>query len=897
VNFDIRTLSIITAVSSLVFAFASIVLARLVPSERYLRDWAIGSALAALSTLLVGLRGLIPDLASAALANTLLTVAFIYMYVGARGMVRLDPPGRSIWLLAVFAGVGLSWFVVADPSVLARVLIVSIVNVPLLAMTAQTFWRHDQRTGPSPLRVANRLTSLVYVVGAVLLVARTVPALQSPNATAYLGSTSVLFVAPYFWAILFNVWLAIMVTLTVSARLQTNLVIARDQAQANSSAKSQFLANMSHEIRTPMNAILGMLKLLQGTDLNTRQQDYTSKTEDAARSLLGLLNDILDFSKVEAGKMSLDPQPFSVERLLRELSVVLSANVGAKHIDVLFDIDPQIPPMLVGDAMRLQQVLINLGGNAVKFTAQGQVVLAVRLKHLAGGVALIEFVVRDTGIGIAPENQSHIFSGFSQAEASTTRRFGGTGLGLAISQRLVEMMGGALQLSSVLGQGSTFAFSLTLPVATGPSPDAVPPPPDVLAPRTVMVIDGNPLALDLTAAITRAWAWPTTPADSGEHALEMIRMQSSAGKFPYQIVFLSWRLPGMDGWETVHHIRQITQSCGGPQPMIVMLASSNRLVLAQRSALEQSMLDGFLVKPFTASMLREAATQPVATDTGVRKTPRTTKPRRLAGMRLLVVEDNLINQQVALELLRSEGAQVVLAANGQLGVDAVASAVPAFDAVLMDVQMPVLDGYGATRLIRQQLGLTTLPIIAMTANAMASDREACLAAGMDDHIGKPFDLTQLVLLLRRYVRSAQPTTDSDPTKAVSDLQGPTGSVAVLDVAAALARMAGSTDLYVRAARDFLVGLPATVPDFRRLAQVDGLQASMQMHKLKGAAAMLGATQLAQAADLLETLCASPSGLASSFDHLVALQATVQATEAALHDAVDAIGLPPAAVTH
>ncbi len=896
-NFDIRTLSIITAVSSLVFAFAAIVLARLVPSERYLRDWAIGSALAALSTLLVGLRGLIPDLVSTAVANTLLTVAFTCMYIGARGMVRLDRPRRSVWLLAVFAFVGLSWFVVVDPSVLARVLIVTIVNVPLLAVTGLTFWRHDQRTGPSPLRVANRFTSLVYIAGAVLLVARTVPALQSPNAAAYLTSTSTLFVAPYFWAILFNVWLAIMVTLTVSARLQTDLVVARDQAQANSSAKSQFLANMSHEIRTPMNAILGMLKLLQGTDLNNRQQDYTTKTEDAARSLLGLLNDILDFSKVEAGKMSLDPQPFRFERLLRELSVVLSANVGAKNIDVLFDVDPQIPPLLVGDAMRLQQVLINLGGNAVKFTAQGQVVFAIRLKQTVGSEAVVEFVVQDSGIGIAPENQSHIFSGFSQAEASTTRRFGGTGLGLAISQRLVEMMGGSLQLSSVLGQGSTFAFSLALPVATEHIPDAVPPAPDALAPRTVLVIDGNPLALDITAAITRAWAWPTTTANSGERALEMIRLQSSAGQFPYQVVFLNWRLPGMDGWETVQRIRQASQSCGGPLPVIVMLASSSRLVLAQRSALEQSMLDGFLVKPFTASVLKEAATQPVATDTGVRKTPRTSKPRRLDGMRLLVVEDNLINQQVAQELLRSEGAQVVLAANGQLGVDAVASAASAFDAVLMDVQMPVLDGYGATRVIRQQLGLTTLPIIAMTANAMASDREACLAAGMDDHIGKPFDLTQLVLLLQRYVRSAQPPANGDSTKAVSDLQGPMAPVAVLDVAAALARMAGSTDLYVRAARDFLVGLPATAPDFRRLAQVDGLQASMFMHNLKGASAMLGATQLAQAADLLETLCASPTGLASSFDHLVALQATVKATEAALHDAVDAMGLPPTAVLH
>jgi signal transduction histidine kinase/DNA-binding response OmpR family regulator len=768
VNFDIRTLSIITAVSSLVFAFAAIVLARLVPSERYLRDWAAGSALAALSTLLVGLRGLIPDLASAALANTLLTVAFVHMYIGARGMVRLDPPGRSIWLLAVFAFIGLSWFVVADPSVLARVLIVTIVNVPLMAMTGQTFWQHDRRTGPSPLRIANRLTSMVYFAGAVLLVARTVPALQSPNATAYLSSSSALFVAPYFWAILFNVWLAIMITLTVSARLQTDLGVARDQAEANSSAKSQFLANMSHEIRTPMNAILGMLKLLQGTELTHRQQDYTTKTEDAARSLLGLLNDILDFSKVEAGKMSLDPQPFSVERLLRELSVVLSANVGAKPIEVLFDIDPQIPTMLVGDAMRLQQVLINLGGNAVKFTAQGQVVLTMRLRRQTGSIVSVECVVRDTGIGIAPENQSHIFSGFSQAEASTTRRFGGTGLGLAISQRLVSMMGGTLQLESVLGHGSTFAFSLELPVASPDTHSAGPAVPDAVEPRTVLIIDGNPFARDIAATVTRGWHWPTTTADSGEQALQIIRSHTSDGTFPFQLVFVSWRLPGMDGWEAVRCIREASQSCVGPPPVIVMLATSNRTALAQRSLLEQSMLDGFLVKPVTASMLKEAAIQPVASGTGIRKSPRASKPRRLDGMRLLVVEDNLINQQVAQELLRSEGAQVVLASNGQLGVEALASNATAFDAVLMDVQMPVLDGYGATRVIRQELGLKSLPIIAMTANAMESDREACLAAGMDDHIGKPFDLTQLVLLLRQYVWPQQSPGSSERDSMGSD---------------------------------------------------------------------------------------------------------------------------------
>ena len=894
-NFDIRTLSIITAVSSLVFAFAAIILARLVPGERHLRDWAIGSTLAALSTLLVGLRGLIPDLVSAAVANTLLTVAFVYMYVGSRAMVRLASPGQWVWLFPVMAFVGLAWFVVGAPNMLARVVIVSIVNTPLLALTGLAFLRNDQLMGPSPLRVANRVTSLVYLAGAFLLIARIVPALQSPDVDTYLTSMSALFVAPYFWAILFNVWLAIMVTLTVSARLQADLAGARDQAEANSLAKSQFLANMSHEIRTPMNAILGMVKLLQCTDLTSRQLDYASKTEDAARSLLGLLNDILDFSKVEAGKMSMDPQPFGLERVLRELSVVLSATVGNKNIEVLFDVDPQIPPVLVGDSMRLQQVLVNLCVNAVKFTPQGQVVLALGLKRLEGALATIEFVVQDSGIGIAPENQSHIFSGFSQAEASTTRRFGGTGLGLAISRRLVEMMGGSLQLSSILGQGTTFSFTLDLPVASTDAQEGVAPSRGSEVVRTVLVIGGNPVARAVTEKMTRAWSWPTTVADSGEQALKVIRSQCLSGVFPYEVVLVDWRLPGMDGWEVVRQIRQISQGYAGQPPTVVMLASYNRSALSQRALHEQSMLDGFLARPVTMAMLWEAALRPMESDAGLRRGNHGNKPRRLDGMRLLVVEDNLINQQVAQELLRSEGAHVTLAGNGQLGVDAVAAASPVFDAVLMDVQMPVLDGYGATRMIRQQLGLTELPIIAMTANAMASDRIACLEAGMDDHISKPFELTALVSLLNRHVRKSVARLAIVADEKPSSLQDVVveSHAPVLEVAVALGRMAGSTDLYLRAARDFVASLPNTVPEFRRLAQLDGQQAAIQMHSLKGASAMLGATQLAQISGQLEALCETPSGVATAFGHSGALQDIVQITQTSLIHAIDLLGERPA----
>ena len=639
----------------------------------------------------------------------------------------------------------------------------------------------------------------------------------------------------------------------VSARKKAEILLkeALVRAEQASVTKSQFLANMSHEIRTPMNAILGMLGLLQKTGLTPRQLDYATKTEGAARSLLGLLNDILDFSKAEAGKMTLDPRPFRLDRLLRDLSVVLSANVGAKTIDVLFDIDPLVPRCLLGDDMRLQQVLINLGGNAIKFTGDGEVVLSLRVVERTEEDVLLEFAVRDSGIGIAPEHQAHIFTGFSQAEASTTRRFGGTGLGLAICQRLVGSMGGELRLHSTPGKGSIFHFQIRLALAEVGGDERSSRQSEMGAVRA-LIVDDNASAREIFASMTQSLGWQADVAASGAEAIALASARASDG-MPYETVFIDWQMPGLDGWETSRRLREMAEASEQAVPLLFMITGHGREALAQRSAEEQATLSGFLVKPATASMLFDAVSDArvaLAHPELLNRRPTAQIVQRLGGMRLLVVEDNLNNQQVAHELLTDEGAHVSLAANGQLGVDAVACADPPFDAVLMDLQMPVMDGYTATARIRQQLGLMALPIIAMTANAMASDREACLAAGMNDHVGKPFDLSSLVATLLRHTgRTAALATSAEPRAgAVPNELLARARRRGIELGAAIGRMGGNSRAYLRALLSFFKDLE-TLPDQLTALMQQGRfdETRRLMHTFKGMAGTLGIQPLASLA--------------------------------------------------
>ncbi|MFA6229207.1 MAG: response regulator [Rhodanobacter sp.] len=647
-----------------------------------------------------------------------------------------------------------------------------------------------------------------------------------------------------------HVW-SIVEDTTTQREAEEAMIDAVAAAEAASKAKSEFLANMSHEIRTPMNAILGMLQLLQRTGLDTKQRDYASKTETAATTLLAILNDILDFSKIEAGWQTLEPHDFELDRLLRDIGVILSANVGDKDVEVVFDVDKSIPKWLVGDALRLQQVLINLAGNAVKFTHFGEVVLAVRAVEQSMDHITLTFEIRDTGIGIAGDKLTSIFEGFSQAEASTTRRFGGSGLGLAISQRLVTLMGGTLQVESELGHGSRFFFTIELELAITRPVVALPANVQLMHGLRTLVVDDNDSAREMVGEIVSSLDWTCDNASSGEQALEKIIAASAKGQ-PYDAIFMDWSMPGMDGWQTSQRIRELSDSAR--MPLIVMVTMHDREKVAERAAHEPACVDGFLIKPVTGSMVLDAVADARA---GRGAEVHTGAPARspshhlgcLNGMLLLVVEDNQINQQVARELLEDEGARVEVAGGG----DAIRRLVEnggAYDAILMDIQMPDMDGYTATRRIRASLGFRSLPIIAMTANVLASDREACLSAGMNDHIGKPFDLDLVVERLLYWTgRSRAAAAAVRDASATTPAQTITST---LDWQAALARFGGKQRAYLAAldrfpesAAELMQGISAAVTADHR----DKVAALA--HTLKGIAGTVGANQVAELVASLE----------------------------------------------
>nr|WP_229223493.1 PAS domain-containing protein [Duganella sp. sic0402] len=642
-------------------------------------------------------------------------------------------------------------------------------------------------------------------------------------------------------------------------QVNEELMVARDRAEAASRAKSEFLANMSHEIRTPMNAIIGLARLLEEAPLAPRERGYLHKIQFATQSLLSLVNDVLDFSRVEAGQLVLEHADFHLQHILDSISVMLSGSASAKGVELVYDIDPAMPAELGGDPMRLQQVLLNLVSNAIKFTERGEVVLSVRpapgSARPGDHALLVEFRVRDTGIGIALDKQAHIFDAFSQADSSTSRKFGGAGLGLAICRQLADMMGGAISVSSEPGHGAEFLFAC--PLESPQALHAAEPPPATTT-LSVLIIDDNPSVRHALLAAGRCFGWHTASAASAEQARSLLIERARAAR-PYDLLLLDHDMPGINGPGL---LEQLPPELALP-PILMMISEHHVAALAQRSA--ELGLSGVLSKPISPARLLERVSGLLAGDqahTGLMaQLEQTPLQGRLAGMRILLVEDNEINQEVAEYMLQHAGATVHIAANGKLAVERLAATPERYDVVLMDVQMPVMNGYDATREIRRR-GLLTLPIIAMTANVLEDDRRRAAEAGMNAHVAKPIDVEELISVLTRLVTIRDASRDmvapvpakAPPAMPAAALMPPISPLPGIDVEAALARLGGNYQALTGLLKRFDQSQGGAVAEVRALLGANQRQRAAEvLHRLRGVAANLGAIDVARLAGTAESV--------------------------------------------
>ena len=632
------------------------------------------------------------------------------------------------------------------------------------------------------------------------------------------------------------------------------LVTAKQRAEEATRAKSLFLANMSHEIRTPMNAVIGMAHLALRTELTPRQRDYVQKIHDAGVALLGVINDILDFSKIEAGKLDMEQTDFRFDDVLGSLSTVVSQKAHDKGLELLFHTPPMLHQHLIGDPLRLGQVLVNLINNAIKFTEQGQITVETLQVEQIGGRVKLEFTVSDTGIGMNEEQQSRLFQAFTQADGSTTRKYGGTGLGLTISKRLVAMMGGTIWVESTLGQGSTFHFTAWLGLSEErPSRRFILP--TALNGLRALVVDDNAAARDILSEALEAAMLRVTAVASGREALAEV--EAADREDPYQIVFMDWKMTGMDGIETTERLKY--SSALKTIPRIVMVTAFGREEVRVRA--EAAGIDGFLVKPISNSLLLDTLVALFTPGNGeaqaaVRLHPETPVVR-LEGIWVLLAEDNEVNQQIAVELLESAGARVAVADNGRQAVERLLASLDQepFDLVLMDLQMPNMDGFEATRLIRADVRFKDLPIIAMTAHAMVEERQHCLEVGMNDHIAKPIDPDALFQTLQQWLK-VDPVQQS-PGRALPGLPTVNDAPVLpelpgLDTAGGLRRVAGNRQLYRELLGKYVAGQAEAPVRIREALEAgDRATAERLAHTLKGVSGNIGAMTVQSLAEALE----------------------------------------------
>ncbi len=629
-------------------------------------------------------------------------------------------------------------------------------------------------------------------------------------------------------------------------RMRRALLSARDIALQAASAKTEFLANMSHEIRTPMNGIIGMLELTLRTELTPRQREFLRMASSSADSLLRLLNDILDFAKIEARKLGLENIPFRLRDSIGDTLKLLAGQAHEKGLELAYSIDADVPNALMGDVGRLNQILINLVSNAIKFTPQGEVVVQVEKESQGEEEVCLHVAVRDTGIGIPPDKQQIIFEAFAQIDASTTRQFEGTGLGLSISSHLVDLMGGKLWVKSEVGKGSTFHFTTRL----GVQKDTVPEPYQTkvhVIELPVLVVDDNPTNRRIFAEMLTHWGMRPTTADSGAAALQQMKQAADAGR-PFPLVLLDGMMPGMDGFKVAEQIRQ---DPGLTRVTIMMLSSADRPGDLNRC--RELGITVYVRKPVKHSELYNAVQTALGTTAMASEASRPSHlvlPKPLRRLRILLAEDNPINQQLAATLLEERGHTVRVAVNGKEALDILAQ--ESFDRVLMDVQMPEMDGFQATAAIRRsEKGTNThLRIVAMTAHTMKGDRERCLAAGMDDYVPKPIREDQLFAAVEGW--------PSELDKSQISEDGEAQRKPVLNWQAALARVKGKEELLKRLVPLFLEQFPKLLSEAREaIAQRDNKTLERAAHTLKSSAGSLCAFAASDAAQRLEEIGRDP----------------------------------------